>query len=135
MKIIRYLYILKFFILYIIKDKIKIMGKKFIKLKYLLFSFTCSLHTSFFLFFFFFSNNWGTFHGQALRTLHGDPNLKVLTAPQQPIPSKFRVSSVARFKPKTMCHLLRPHFPVFTLTNWATLACLLHCTFERDMCN
>ena len=35
MKIIRYLYILKFFILYIIKDKIKSMGENFIKLKHI----------------------------------------------------------------------------------------------------
>ena len=56
------------------------------------------------------------------RTLHGDPNLGVLTAPQQPTPGKFRVSSVAGFEPRTMCHLLGPHFPVFALTNWATLA-------------
>ena len=27
-------------------------------------------------------DNRGTFHGQALRTLHGDPNLGVLTAPR-----------------------------------------------------
>ena len=38
------------------------------------------------------------------------------------IPGKFRVSLVVGFKPRTMCHLLGPHFPVFALTNWATLA-------------
>ena len=31
--------------------------------------------------YFFFFDTQGTFHGQALRTLHGGPNLKVLTAP------------------------------------------------------
>ena len=67
--------------------------------------------------FYFFSNNRGTFHSQALRTLHGDPNLEVLTAPQQLARGKFRVSSVARFKPRMMCHLLEPYFLVFTLTN------------------
>ena len=65
--------------------------------------------------------NRGTFHGQTLRTLHGDPNLEMLTTPQQPALVKFKVSSMARFKPKTMCHLLGPHFPMFALTNWATL--------------
>ena len=29
---------------------------------------------------------------------------------------------MAGFEPNTMCHLLGPHFPVFALTNWATLA-------------
>ena len=72
--------------------------------------------------FYFISYNRGTFHGQALRTLHGDPNLGVLTTPRQPTPSKFKVSSVTTFEPKTMCHLLGLHFLVFALTNWATLA-------------
>ena len=35
--------------------------------------------------------NQGTFHDQALRTLYEDPNLRMLTAPQQPAPGKFRV--------------------------------------------
>lgn len=54
--------------------------------------------------------------------LHGDPNFRVLTAPQQPAPGKFRVSSVAGFELRIMCHLLEPHFPVFALTNWAILS-------------
>ena len=37
------------------------------------------IHTIFFFFY-----NQGTFHDQALWTLHGDPNLGVLTVPQQP---------------------------------------------------
>ena len=40
---------------------------------------------------------------------------------QQLVLGKFRVSSVARFELRIMYHLLRPHFPVFALTNWATL--------------
>ena len=63
----------------------------------------------------------GTFHGHDFRTFHGDLNIGVLTAPQQQTPGKFRVSLEIRFKPKTMCHLLRPHFPLFALINWATL--------------
>ena len=74
-----------------------------------------------FIFILFFCDNQGTFHGQALKTLHGDPNLGVLTTSQQLAPGKFKVSLVVEFKPKTMYHLLGPHFPVFTLTNWATL--------------
>ncbi|RVW74561.1 Copper-transporting ATPase PAA1, chloroplastic [Vitis vinifera] len=69
----------------------------------------------------FKSNPRGIFHGQALRNFHGDQNLEVLTAPQQPTLGKLRVSSVVGFEPRTMCHLLGPHFPVFALTNWATL--------------
>ena len=57
-----------------------------------------------------------------LKTLHGDPNLRVLTAPQQPVQGKFGELSVTGFEPRTMCHLLGPHFLVFTLTNLATLA-------------
>ncbi|RVW27518.1 hypothetical protein CK203_052206 [Vitis vinifera] len=60
-----------------------------------------------------------TFHRQALRTLHGDPKLEVLIASQQPTSGKFRVSFVTGFESKTMCHLLGPHFLVFTLINWA----------------
>ena len=56
--------------------------------------------------------NRGTFYGQALKTLHGESNLGVLTIPQQPVPGKFKVSSVVGFEPKTMCHLLGPHFLV-----------------------
>ena len=78
----------------------------------------------------FFFYNRGTFHGQALRTLHGDPNLEVLTIPQQLAPSKFRVSSVAKFEPKTMCHLLGLHFLVFALTNWATLTGMNEMAFD-----
>lgn len=70
---------------------------------------------------FFFFDNRGTFHGQTLRTFHEDTNLRVLTAPQQPVPAKFKVSSVIGFEPRIMCHLLGLHFPVFKLTNWATL--------------
>ena len=33
---------------------------------------------------FFFLDNRGTFHGQALKTLYGDPNLEILTILQQP---------------------------------------------------
>ena len=69
----------------------------------------------------FFFDSRGIFHGQALRNFHGDQNLEVLTAPQQPTLGKLRVSSVVGFEPRTMCHLLGPHFPVFALTNWATL--------------
>ena len=58
----------------------------------------------------FYFDNRGTFYGQALRTLHGDPNLEVLTALQQPVPGQFRVSSVVVFEPRTMCHLLGLHF-------------------------
>ena len=65
----------------------------------------------------FMAKPLGTFHGQTFRTLHRDPNLRVLTALQQPVPSKFKISSVAGFKSRTMCHLLGPHFPVFSLTN------------------
>ena len=71
---------------------------------------------------FIYLDNKGTFHGQALRILHRDPNLGVLTASQQPTLRKFRVSLVVWFKPKTMYHLLGPHFLVFVLTNWPTLA-------------
>ena len=58
--------------------------------------------------------NQGTFHGQALRTLHGDPNLGMLTVLQQPAPSKFKVSSMTGFEPWTMWtfhnhSLLTPH--------------------------
>ena len=71
---------------------------------------------------FFFVDNQGTFYDQTLRTLYGDPNPRVLTAPQQPTLGKFRVLSVTKFEPTTMCHLLGQHFPVFALTtNWATL--------------
>ena len=42
---------------------------------------------------FIYFDNRGTFHGQALRTLHGDPNLRVLATLQQPASGKFRVSS------------------------------------------
>ena len=45
----------------------------------------------------------------------------MLTAPQQPVPGKFKVSLVIGFEPRIMCHLLGLHFPVFKLTNWATL--------------
>ena len=72
-------------------------------------------------FYFIFNNKGtGTFYGLALRTLHGDPNFRVLTAPQQPTPSKFKVSSIVRFKLRTIYHLLGLHFSVFALTNWAT---------------
>ena len=67
-------------------------------------------------FFLFLCDNQGTFHGQAFRTLYGDLNLE-----QQP-PGKFRVSSITRFEPKTMCHLVGPHFPMFAPPNWVTLA-------------
>ena len=59
------------------------------------------------------------------KPVHGNPNLGVLTAPQQLAPGKFKVSSIARFKPKIMCHLLRPHLLVVAQTNWATLASFL----------
>ena len=72
-------------------------------------------------FYFIFNNKGtGTFYGLALRTLHGDPNFRVLTTPQQPTPSKFKVSSMVRFELKTIHHLLGLHFSVFALTNWAT---------------
>ena len=70
--------------------------------------------------FFFNNRGTGTFYGLALRTLHGDPNFRVLTTPQQPTPSKFKVSSMVRFELKTIYHLLGLHFSVFALTNWAT---------------
>ena len=54
---------------------------------------------------------------QALRTLHGDPNLGVLTVPEQPTLGKFRVLSMAGFKPKIICHLWGPHLLVFVMTN------------------
>ena len=41
-------------------------------------------------------------------------------SPQQPTSGKFKISSVIGFKPRTMCHLLEPHFLVFALANWAT---------------
>ena len=69
----------------------------------------------------FFFDNRGTFHGKALRTLHGDPNLGVLTAPEQPTFGKFMVLSVAGVELRTMCHLLGPYFLVFAFTNWTTL--------------
>ena len=58
----------------------------------------CKLYqelTTKYLFFFY---NKGTFHDQVLRTLHEDPNLGVLTTPQQSIPGKLRVSLAAGFK-------------------------------------
>ena len=88
------------------------MGENFIKLKHIFYFPSLVLSIPSILFFLF--DNRGTFHGQALRTLHGDPNLRVLTTLQQPTLGKFRVSSVAGFKPRTMCHLLGPHFPVFS---------------------
>ena len=45
------------------------------------------------IYLFIYFDNRGTFHGQALRTLHGDPNLRVLATLQQPASGKFRVSS------------------------------------------
>ena len=90
----------------------------FFELEFLTLKLYLSIILTFILIFFY---NQGTFNGQALRTFHGDPNLGVPTVPQQPPLGKFRVSSMARFKPKTMCHLLGPHFPMFALTNWATL--------------
>lgn len=42
--------------------------------------------------------NRGTFYGQTLRTLHGNPNLRVLITPQQPILDKFRVSLMVGFE-------------------------------------
>ena len=53
-------------------------------------------------FFFYYYYNRRTFHSQALRTLYGDPNLRVLTALKQLVPGKFRVSSMVGFKPKNM---------------------------------
>ena len=67
--------------------------------------------------FFFCFDNRGTFHDQILRTLHGDLNLRALTALQLPASGKFRVSSVARFEPRTMCYLLGPHFPLYSSGN------------------
>ena len=66
---------------------------------------------------FFCFDNRGTFHDQILGTFHGDPNLRVLTALQQPASGKFRISSVARFEPRTMCYLLGPHFPLYSSGN------------------
>ena len=66
-----------------------------------------------FFFFFFPFDNQGTFHGQALKTLHGNPNLGVLTGSQQSAPGKFKVSLVAKFEPRTICRLLGPHFQIF----------------------
>ena len=57
-----------------------------------------------------------------LELFMGIQTLGCLTTPQQSAPNKFKVSSVAGFKPRTMYQLLGLHFPVFTLTNWITLA-------------
>ena len=70
---------------------------------------------------FFFFDNRGTFHGKALRTLHGDPNLGVLTTLEQPTSGRFMVLSMAGVELRTMCHLLGPYFLVFAFTNWTTL--------------
>ena len=57
-----------------------------------------------------------------LELFMGIQTLGCLTTPQQSAPNKFKVSSVAGFKPRTMYQLLGLHFPVFTLTNWIALA-------------
>ena len=46
--------------------------------------------------------------------IYMDPNLEVLIVLQQPTPSKFKVSSVVGFEPRTMWHLPGPHFPTLT---------------------
>ena len=89
----------------------------------------CHFNNQFLIFFPLF-DNCETFHGQAFRTLYGDPNLGVLAASQQLEPGKFRGSSMVEFKLRTMCHLLGPHFLVFALTNWATLAGLSFLNFS-----
>ena len=90
----------------------------FFELEFLTLKLYLSIILTFILIFFY---NQGTFNGQALRTFHGDPNLGVPTVPQQPPLGKFRVSSMARFELRTMCHLLRPCFLEFALTYYATI--------------
>ena len=52
---------------------------------------------------FFFFNNRKTFHDLTLRTLYGNPNLRVLITPQQLTLGKFKVSLIVRYVPRIMC--------------------------------